>query len=85
MRQTLRMTHTLNAITLGVSDKTRARAFYDALGWHGCGGEGDDPVFYNSRGMMVMLWDRASLAEDSCVSDGGGWGGVTFAHCAPST
>ncbi len=30
--------------------------------------------------MIVALWDRAKLAEDSGVSDGGGWGGVTFAH-----
>ncbi|MGH2805135.1 MAG: VOC family protein, partial [Thermoleophilaceae bacterium] len=26
------------------------------------------------------LWDRARLAEDSGVEDGGGWGGVTLAH-----
>ena len=30
--------------------------------------------------MVVALWDRASLAEDSGVSDAGGWGGVTLAH-----
>jgi uncharacterized glyoxalase superfamily protein PhnB len=30
--------------------------------------------------MIVALWDRAKLAEDSGVSDGGGWGGVTLAH-----
>ncbi len=29
--------------------------------------------------MVVALWDRTRLAEDSCVSDGGGWGGVTLA------
>ena len=73
------MTHMLNVVTLGVHDKARARAFYDALGWEGTGGEGEDPVFYSSRGLVVALWDRASLAEDSCVRDVGGWGGVTFA------
>ena len=30
--------------------------------------------------MVVALWDRAKLAEDSAVPDGGGWGGVTLAH-----
>ena len=30
--------------------------------------------------MVLALWDRARLAEDSCVEDGGGWGGVTPAH-----
>jgi uncharacterized protein len=29
--------------------------------------------------MVVALWDRARLAEDSCVVDGGGWGGMTLA------
>jgi len=79
------MTHTLNGLTIGVRDVVRARAFYDALGWQGRGGEGDDPVFYNTRGMVVMLWERSSLATDSYVNDGGGWGGVTFAHVVGST
>ncbi|HEX3265987.1 MAG TPA: VOC family protein, partial [Candidatus Limnocylindrales bacterium] len=26
------------------------------------------------------LWDRAKLAEDSAVSDPGGWGGMTLAY-----
>jgi hypothetical protein len=30
--------------------------------------------------MIVALWDRAKLAEDSGVSDSGGWGGVTLAY-----
>jgi uncharacterized protein len=30
--------------------------------------------------MIVALWDRAHLAEDSAVVDGGGWGGVTLAY-----
>jgi uncharacterized glyoxalase superfamily protein PhnB len=30
--------------------------------------------------MVVALWDRARLAEDSAVDDGGGWGGVTLAY-----
>jgi uncharacterized protein len=30
--------------------------------------------------MIVALWDRARLATDSGVEDGGGWGGVTFAY-----
>jgi uncharacterized protein len=34
--------------------------------------------------MIVALWDRASLATDSCVKDSGGWGGVTLAHCVGS-
>ena len=30
--------------------------------------------------MIVGLWERAALAEDSGVDDNGGWGGVTLAH-----
>jgi hypothetical protein len=30
--------------------------------------------------MVVALWDRARLAEDSVVIDTGGWGGITLAH-----
>ncbi|MEJ7787873.1 MAG: VOC family protein [Solirubrobacteraceae bacterium] len=29
--------------------------------------------------MVLALWDRAKLAEDSCVEDAPGWGGVTLA------
>ena len=29
--------------------------------------------------MVLALWGRASLAEDSAVEDAGGWGGVTLA------
>jgi uncharacterized protein len=30
--------------------------------------------------MILGLWDRAKLAEDSRVEDDGGWGGITLAH-----
>ncbi len=30
--------------------------------------------------MVVALWDRARLAEDSAVEDSPGWGGVTLAY-----
>jgi predicted lactoylglutathione lyase len=78
------MGHHLNMITLGVRDKARARAFYEALGWEGTGGDGEDPVFFGSRGTVVALWERTSLAADSHVADTGGWGGVTLAHCVAS-
>jgi catechol 2,3-dioxygenase-like lactoylglutathione lyase family enzyme len=74
------MRQRLSVVTIGVRDKARARAFYEGLGWQGAGGEGDDPLFFQSGDMVVALWDRASLAEDSCVEDGGGWGGITLAH-----
>jgi uncharacterized glyoxalase superfamily protein PhnB len=30
--------------------------------------------------MVLALWDRGKLAEDSAVADDGGWGGVTLAY-----
>jgi uncharacterized protein len=76
----LPMRQRLSLVTLGVRDKGRARKFYEALGWSGMGGSDDDPVFFQAGDMIVGLWDRARLAEDSCVEDTGGWGGITLAH-----
>ena len=74
------MEQRLSLVTLGVSDLARARAFYEALGWKTGAAPEDDVVFFQAGGMIVALWDRAKLAEDSGVEDGGGWGGVTLAH-----
>jgi uncharacterized protein len=75
------MRQRLSVVTLGVKDKGRARAFYEALGWRSeSEASGDDPVFFQSGDMVVALWDRTLLAEDSGVEDTGGWGGITLAH-----
>ncbi len=66
-------------VTLGVADPGRSRAFYEALGWSGESPDGD-VVFFQTPGMILALWGRDKLAEDSAVSDTGGWGGVTLAH-----
>jgi predicted lactoylglutathione lyase len=70
----------LSLVTLGVRDLARARAFYEALGWSSGAAPADDVVFFQTGGMIVALWDRARLADDSGVADAGGWGGVTLAH-----
>jgi len=70
----------ISLITLGVRDKQRAKRFYEALGWKGTDGDGDDPVFIQAGGMILALWDRGLLAEDSHMDDTGGWGGITLAH-----
>jgi len=74
------MEQRLTLITLGVSDLARSRAFYEALGWKTGAEPGDDVVFFQAGGLVVALWSRESLAEDSAVTDSGGWGGVTLAH-----
>jgi uncharacterized protein len=74
------MEQRLSLVTLGVGDLARARAFYEALGWKTRAEPEDDVVFFQSGGMIVALWGRDQLAEDSGVEDSGGWGGVTLAH-----
>ena len=74
------MEQRVSLITLGVRDLERARTFYGGLGWSARDDENDDVVFFQAGGMVVALWDRGSLAADSSVTDGGGWGGVTLAH-----
>jgi uncharacterized protein len=74
------MEQRLSLITLGISDVARARKFYEALGWSTRADEADDVVFFQAGGMVVALWGREKLAEDSAVTDGGGWGGITLAY-----
>jgi uncharacterized protein len=69
----------LSLVTLGYDDFDRARSFYEALGWAGASPDGE-VVFIQAGSMVLALWDRAKLAADSVVADGGGWGGVTLAH-----
>ena len=73
------MRQRVTVITLGVRDLARARRFYEALGWRSGAAPDDDVVFFQAGEMVLALWDRERLAEDSCVADGGGWGGVTLA------
>ena len=74
------MEQRLSCVTLGVRDLTRSVAFYRALGWSPREDDLDDIFFFAAGGLVVALWDRASLAEDSCVTDSAGWGGITLAH-----
>jgi predicted lactoylglutathione lyase len=72
------MEQRVSLITLGVEDLPRAKAFYEALGWRGQ--EVEQTVFFQSGGLVVVLWGRASLAADSGVPDTPGTGGVALAH-----
>jgi uncharacterized protein len=78
------MEQRISLITLGVPDLDQARKFYEALGWKTGASPDDDVVFFQAGSIVVALWDRAKLAEDSTVTDGGGWGGVTPAYVTRS-
>ena len=74
------MDQRVSLVTLGVADLARARTFYEVLGWTTGAAPDDDVVFFQAGGMVLALWSRERLAEDSGVEDSGGWGGVTLAH-----
>jgi catechol 2,3-dioxygenase-like lactoylglutathione lyase family enzyme len=76
----LAMEPRITLVTLGVTDVERARAFYEALGWRTRAEPDAGIAFFQAGGLVVSLWSRESLAVDSGVEDGGGYGGVTLAH-----
>ena len=74
------MEQRISLITLGVADVSRARTFYERLGWRGQ--EAEETVFFQAGGMAVVLWARHKLAADAGIEDGdaGGFGGLALAH-----
>ncbi|MDQ1084416.1 MULTISPECIES: VOC family protein [Microbacterium] len=80
------MEQRLTLVTLGVRDLARAVTFYEVLGWRAHPSSVDGEVaFFDTGGMVVALWGRRQLAEDSGMDDLGGWGGVTLAHNVAET
>jgi predicted lactoylglutathione lyase len=70
----------ISLVTLGVADVTRARMFYEGLGWRGQ--QVEETVFFQAGGIAVVLWGRDELAGDAGLQDSGtdGFGGITLAH-----
>jgi uncharacterized protein len=60
------MEQRISMVTLGVSDVTRARRFYEAMGWRGQ--EVEQTVFFQAGGMALVLWGVDELAADSGMS-----------------
>ena len=72
-------------VTLGVSDVRRATAFYLALGFPYHRDTEGDHVMFRMEGTWLAVYPRDRLAADATVpADGGGFSGVTLAHCVPS-
>ena len=76
----VRVEQRISLITLGVADVSRARAFYERLGWQGQ--EVEETVFLQAGGTVLILWGRDKLAEDSGVDDESpaAFGGFAIAH-----
>lgn len=73
------MEQRVSAVTLGVADLDRARAFYERLGWKR-GNDHPEIVFFQLPGMVLSLFGRKELADDAKIEDGSGFGGVTLAY-----
>jgi catechol 2,3-dioxygenase-like lactoylglutathione lyase family enzyme len=58
----------ITVITLGAHDLPALRSFYSALGWE-LAVEGDDFCAFATRGAVLTLFPRASLAEDGNTSE----------------
>ena len=71
----------VSIITLGVADMTRARAFYEALGFKASAASQPTVTFFEAGGVVLGLYGRDALAEDANVeADSAGFPGVALAH-----
>lgn len=72
------MEQRLTAITLGVTDLARSKAFYGALGWTPAF-EADEVAFYQAGGLVLCLF--TGLAADAAVEPEGRRAGLmSIAH-----
>jgi uncharacterized protein len=70
----------ITLITLGVADYAKAKSFYERLGWP-LAMDVEETAFFQANGIVLTLWSRDKLAQDTGVADDGSrWGGVTLAH-----
>lgn len=74
------MEQRVSLVTLGVTDLTRARKFYERLGWRGQ--EIEETVFFQAGAVVLVLWGRDKLAADAGIEDrdADGFGGMAMAH-----
>lgn len=71
----------LSFVTLGVADVSRARAFYEKLGFKASSASNANVTFFDAGGVVLALFGRDALAADAGVpNDGRGFPGVAMAH-----
>jgi hypothetical protein len=73
------MDQRISAITLGVADVNRARAFYERLGWKATSASDDNVAFFQMNGCALCLFPTKELAKDAGVErPGAGFDNVTL-------
>ncbi|HYD31453.1 MAG TPA: VOC family protein [Azospirillaceae bacterium] len=80
------MEQRLSVVTLGVADVAAARRFYEeGLGWKASTSGNEQVVFFQAGGMVLALYGRSALAEDTHLpAEGSGFGGIALAYNARS-
>ena len=68
------MKQRVNLVTLGVTDLERSRAFYTESAGSRRASPTARSIFFQAGEMVVALWDRERLAEDSAVENSAGVG-----------
>jgi len=75
----------ISIITLGVSDLTRSREFYEQLGWRRSMAKAEGIVFFQAGGIALALYSKEELAKDANVPAAGeGFNRMTIAYNARS-
>ena len=76
------MEQRISVVTLGVSDMSVARDFYEqGLGWKAAEPQDEAICFFQMGGLVLALYPRDGLAEDATVpACGEGFRGITLAH-----
>ena len=72
----------LFAITVGVDDVARQRAFYEAWGWQPSPIGTDEYAAFDMGGPLVAFFSRHSLGEEAAPGEAApakGWNGTTLA------
>jgi catechol 2,3-dioxygenase-like lactoylglutathione lyase family enzyme len=78
------MDQRLHIITLGVRDLEISRKFYgETLSWQASPKSAEGITFFTAGGIVLALFPREALAEDTTVpAEGNGFGGFTLAYNA---
>ncbi len=72
----------VSLITLGVGNLKKSKEFYQkAFGWSASSASNESVVFFKTKGAVVALFGRESLADDAKVdSVGRGFRAISLAH-----
>ena len=72
----------INIITLGVSQISKSRKFYEKLGWKASSASNENIVIFHSNGAALALYPEPMLAADAEVdpTERKGFRGVTLAY-----